>query len=154
MERPPHAHVPGRTPRHPEGLFDAVRDTAEGVPVARLAETEAWHTGLRWLREGYWWEAHEVLEPVWLAAPPNAPERHMVRAAIQCANARLKRAMGRDRAAERLEAMVAALLDEVALSGRGRVMGLDVGEARALFLETATGQAILHYNANPTGSGS
>ncbi|RBI83860.1 DUF309 domain-containing protein [Rhodosalinus halophilus] len=133
MERPPHAYVPGRSPRHPEGLFDAVRDTAEGVPVDRLAETEAWRTGLRWIDEGYFWEAHEVLEPVWMAAPPNAPERSMVRAAIQCANARLKRRMGRDRAAARLEGVVAGLLDEVALSGRSRVMGLGLDEARARF---------------------
>lgn len=152
MERPPHAHVPGRTPRHPEGLFDPVRDTAEGVPVERLAETEAWRTGLRWLREGYWWEAHEVLEPVWMAAPPNAPERHMVRAAIQCANARLKRAMGRDRAAERLEAMVAQLLDEVVLSGRGTVMGLSVGAARALFLPASEQGQNLQYNAKAARS--
>jgi hypothetical protein len=147
VDRPPHAYVPGRTPRHPEGLFDAVRDTAEGVPVERLHETEAWRTGLRWLDEGYWWEAHEVLEPVWMAAPPNAPERQMVRAAIQSANARLKRVMGRERAAERLEAMVAGLLDEVALSGRSRVMGLSVGEARAMFLGAADSGDNVHYNA-------
>jgi hypothetical protein len=153
VERPPHAYVPGRTPRHPEGLFDAVRDTAEGVSVEQLAATDAWRTGLRWLREGYWWEAHEVLEPVWMAAPPNAPERHMVRAAIQCANARLKRVMGRPGAAERLEAIVAQLLDEVALSGREPVMGLSVGEARAMFLDPTDSGGIMQYIAKPADSG-
>lgn len=133
--RPAHAYVPGETLRHPEGAFDAIRDSVTpGLAPEALAATEAWRTGLRWLEEGYYWEAHEVLEPVWMAAPPNAPERHLVRAVIQCANARLKRRMGRENAARRLEALVAGLLDECALSGRSRVMGLDLAAARATLL--------------------
>ena len=134
--RPAHAYVPGETPRHPEGAFDAIRESVTpGLAPEALAGTQAWRTGLCWLDEGYYWEAHEVLEPVWMAAPPNAPERHMARAAIQCANARLKRAMGLPRAAARLEAQVAALLAEVRLAGRERVMGLTMAEAEARFLQ-------------------
>ncbi|MFP4274357.1 MAG: DUF309 domain-containing protein [Paracoccaceae bacterium] len=133
--RPPHAYVPGRTPRHPEGAFDEIRDSvSDGMAASALCATEAWRTGLRWFEEGYYWEAHEVLEPVWMAAPPNAPERHMVQAVIQAANARLKRRMGRPRAAERLEARVSALLDECAISGRVEVMGIALPRARAWLL--------------------
>jgi len=141
--RPPHAYVPGRTPRHPEGAFDAIRGSVtEGMAPEALPATAAWRTGLRWLEEGYYWEAHEVLEPVWMAAPPNAPERHMVQAVIQAANARLKRRMERPRAAERLEARVAALLRECALSGRDRVMGIALAEAPGWLLdgESVVGQ--------------
>ena len=147
MDLPPYAYVPGRTPRHPEGLFDAVRDSVQGVPVERLDQTRAWRTGLRWIEAGYYWEAHEVLEPVWMAAPPNAPERHLAQAAIQCANARLKRLMGRPRAAERLDRMVRAHLDEAALSGRARVMGLTPEEARIRFRDATDDHPNVQYTA-------
>ena len=93
--RPSHAYVPGQTPRHPEGAFDAVRDTAQpGMSVEALAASEAFVTGLAYLDQGYFWEAHELLEPVWMACPQNSAEQVFVRGVIQRANARLKERMG------------------------------------------------------------
>ena len=82
----------------------------------------AWHYGLVLLEAGFYWEAHEVLEPVWMNAAEDSAERHLVQAVIQLANGALKIAMGRPKAAERLFDMVRDLL---AKAGPGPVMGLD-----------------------------
>lgn len=97
--RPDWAYVPGQTPRHPDGLFDPIRGT---VTDADPMTSAAWRVGLAFLRDGYFWEAHEVLEPVWMACPAGSPDRALVQALIQLANAGLKRRMGRDRAVMRL----------------------------------------------------
>lgn len=103
---PPYAHVPGRNPRHAEALFAAAR---AAVPARTRSDTAAdnpaWRFGLALLARGYYWECHEVLEPVWQNAAPNGRERQFVQGAIQLANAALKREMGRPRAARRLCAM-------------------------------------------------
>lgn len=104
---PPHAYVPGRTPRHPEELFDLIKkDATDKGPPQELERTHAWQAGLLYFREGFFWECHEVLEAVWLAAPQGTAEREMVQAIIQLANARLKLAMARPKATLRLCDMV------------------------------------------------
>lgn len=118
---PEYPYVPGRTPRHPEGWFDAIRDTVRpGASVSELANSPAWAAGLAYLEDGFFWEAHEVLEPIWMALPHGSREREMVQALIQLANACLKREMGRPRAVLRLCRMVARHLDRV---GPCAVMG-------------------------------
>lgn len=51
---------------------------------------------------GFFWEAHEVLEAVWKAAPKGGRDRILLRACIQIANARLKQRLDRPRAVARL----------------------------------------------------
>ncbi len=97
------AYVPGRTPRHPEGTFDAVRDTARaGMTPQQLSECTAFRLGLRYLETGYYWEAHELFEPVWMVLPKASPERQFVQCLIQIANGYLKLKMDRPKAAARL----------------------------------------------------
>lgn len=121
---PTHAYIPGRTPRHPEGAFDKVRDSVrDGMDPQALAETQAFACGLRWLREGFYWEAHEVLEPVWMACPEAGAERALVQGLIQIANARLKDSMDRPRASARLRAVAAGLLERAEILGGPVVMG-------------------------------
>lgn len=123
---PPFAHIPGANARHPEGAFAALRATARpGMTEADLAASPAFRAGLAFLRAGYFWESHEVLEPVWLALPPNHPARQMAQALIQLANARLKDRMGRPRAAARLRALAAAHLAEAQSRREGAILGLD-----------------------------
>ena len=124
--RPPHAYVPGQTPRHPEDLFDALKAGVFGTPVDDLSKSEAWKAGLRFLEEGFFWEAHEVLEAVWMACPPNSAEKLMAQAVIQTANAHLKQKMGRPQAAKRLQAEADRLARESVLRGKGEVLGLNL----------------------------
>ncbi|WP_170789404.1 DUF309 domain-containing protein [Ruegeria lacuscaerulensis] len=121
---PPHAYVPGQTARHPEGLFDPLKTGLSDVAPSDLQNTSAWTSGLAFLSEGYFWEAHEVLEAVWLACPPNSPERLMVQAVIQYANACLKGRMGQPRAMARLMTLSDDLAREAMDRAGGAVLGL------------------------------
>ncbi|MDF1736274.1 MAG: DUF309 domain-containing protein [Minwuia sp.] len=112
-------------PAHQGAELARIRATVEGVAARDLAATAAWHFGLAFLRDGYFWEAHEVLEAVWLALPPNSAERVLCQGLIQLANAGLKRVMQRDNAAARLRAIADDRIAEgTARGGLGR-LGLD-----------------------------
>lgn len=123
---PTHAYIPGKTPRHPDGAFDVLRDTVHtGADVAELARCDAMLFGLKYLETGFYWEAHEVLEPVWMACPPNSAERSMAQALIQLANAKLKLEMVRPDAARRIAAIARTHLIEAARTG-DVVLGVEV----------------------------
>lgn len=108
--RPPHAYLPGATPRHADDLFDPVRDSAQpGMAVEELRASLAWREGRAYLDEGFYWEAHEVMEAVWLVLP-DGPERRRVQAVIQLANAALKARMARPGAVTRLAGIVRDLV--------------------------------------------
>jgi len=124
---PDYRHIPGRNERPVEGSFDAVKAVAPAVTSsATAADNEAWRHGVRLLNEGYFWEAHEVLEPVWLNAAPNSRERHLVQAVIQLANGWLKEAMGQSRARLRIADLCRDAFQEAFPEGQGTcVMGLE-----------------------------
>ncbi len=61
-----------------------------------------WVYGIRLFNEGFYWEAHEVWEAVWMNAPPNSREKHFVQGLIHFANGLLKIRMDRPAAARRL----------------------------------------------------
>ncbi|MEL7462976.1 MAG: DUF309 domain-containing protein [Pseudomonadota bacterium] len=110
---PDRKYVPGVTERHAEDAFDTIRDQAKAVTeTATAVENPAWAYGLRLFDAGFWWEAHEVLEPVWMNARPNSAERAMTQAVIQLANGALKREMGAERAWRRLCAIALDLAAE------------------------------------------
>ncbi|MFT4959203.1 MAG: hypothetical protein ACI92Z_000276 [Paracoccaceae bacterium] len=117
---PPYAYIPGQTPRHDEALF---ADLAASVDCDDLTRSLAWRAGLQYLEQGFFWEAHEAFEPVWMVMPPNSAKRHMVQALIQFANASLKNAMQKPKAALRL----CDIADEHLSFCKGVVMGLNVG---------------------------
>ena len=106
MDLPPlpnHRHLPGLNARHAEDAFDQIRRRALVPTTSETAQANpAWLYGLRLLEAGFWWEAHEVLEPVWMNAVPNSAERHLVQGVIQLANAALKHQIERPKAALRL----------------------------------------------------
>ncbi|TNF17611.1 MAG: DUF309 domain-containing protein [Rhodobacteraceae bacterium] len=127
---PTRPYVPGKTARHPDGAFDAVRQTAKaGLSPAELSTCQAFRLGRRYIETGYYWEAHELLEPVWMALPDPSAERRFVQALIQIANGFLKLKMDRPRAARRLEAISRKLL---AGTCGASIMGVDSDEIRGL----------------------
>ncbi|MEL6791921.1 MAG: DUF309 domain-containing protein [Pseudomonadota bacterium] len=138
---PGRKYVPGATARHPEGAFDAIRDRAlPATESAKAAENPAWVYGLRLFDAGFWWEAHEVLEPVWMNARPNSPERAMTQAVIQLANGALKREMGAENAWVRLRA-IALRLAEDAVRGEAAPMGLFRGDVERAVADIEAGRA-------------
>lgn len=123
--RPDHRYIPGQTERHAEDLFDWIKHPVDTLDVDDLADSLAWRMGQAFLQDGYFWEAHEVLEAVWLRCPPNSAERYFVRANIQLANAGLKRKMGRPEAATKLIQLAAKDWSESFLRCTGSIWGVN-----------------------------
>jgi predicted metal-dependent hydrolase len=81
------------------------------------ADDAAFRYGLSLHDGGFFWEAHEIWEAVWKAAPMNGRDRLALRALIQIANAGLKQRQARRRAAERLLDEARTLLGELIARG-------------------------------------
>lgn len=94
----------------------------------QLQDTLAWHAGLLFLDKGFFWEAHEVLEPVWMVTAHSSAEHQLVQAVIQIANAALKVRMNRPGAARRLCARARDHLRAARSSGGDPVMGLRIDD--------------------------
>ncbi|MGZ2259187.1 DUF309 domain-containing protein [Roseobacter sp. A03A-229] len=144
-QRPPYAFIPGQTARHPETWFDEIKASVKaGMAPDDLQQTAAFQTGLAYLGAGYFWECHEVLEAVWMQTTDPSPEREVVQALIQLANARLKLAMLRPKAAHRLCEMVEAHL--LRCEGDAAVLGLRIADLRAAIADTQQ-EANMQYKA-------
>lgn len=99
-------------PFHP-GMPHPLHDP-DGHSYAREEEylpsfkVEGWRTchpylyGIDLFNFGYWWEAHEALEVVWLAAGRETRTGQFVQGLILLAAAQLKRFMGEERGAKLL----------------------------------------------------
>lgn len=121
---PDRPHFPGLTPRPAEALFAPLKAALlPGMTPADLLRSRAFAEGLRLIEAGYFWEAHELLEAVWMPLPPAGAERVLLSGLIQLANAGLKRRMGREAAALRILALAEAALAEA------RRRGADPGPA-------------------------
>lgn len=102
---PQWAHVPGAA-----GDEDADHDTLWKakvlVPPAFRGYVPARHPALRYgiaLNDrGYFWEAQEILQAVWAAAPQGGRERILLRACILIASANLRLRMAKPNTAARL----------------------------------------------------
>lgn len=124
---PAEPYIPGQSQRHPEGWFDALKADRE----------TALRAGRAYFDRGYFWECHEVLEAVWLTTRNPSPEREMVQAVIQIANARLKQRMGRPKAAARLCTIARSHLDRIPVGACP--LGLDPDDWRRRLAEAAAG---------------
>lgn len=115
LDLPRWVYTPGETPE-PD---DVALTRAKALVPARFDDYVPFdHPALRYgftlNDEGFFWEAHEILEAVWQAAPKGGRDRILLRACIQIANAGLKQRLGRERAVTRLLAEAKAELSELA----------------------------------------
>jgi Domain of unknown function (DUF309) len=108
------AYVPGET-ADAEPDHEALGRAKALVPPQFFGFMPTRHPALRYgmaLNDaGYFWEAQEVLEAVWAAAPQRGRERTLLRACIQIANANLKLRMQRPNATARLWGEALAEID-------------------------------------------
>jgi len=123
---PPRPYLPGQTERPDEAIFEPLKEglSPDMAPEA-LAQSAAFVGGQQAFAQGYFWEAHELWEAVWMVLPPASAERHLLRGLIQLANGGLKARMGRENAARRIAALAEAALREAFLQGQDRLMELD-----------------------------
>lgn len=135
FQLPSHRHVPGVNQRHDEGFADHVIGTLPDVILDTRdnAVMAVWQYALQLMAKRYYWEAHEVLEAVWMRTLPNSREYHLARAVIQVTNAGLKARMNRPAAVAKLRAQAA---ESLALCFRGEekppVFGMKPDEMNAL----------------------
>jgi Domain of unknown function (DUF309) len=99
------AYVPGET-QEADADFETLAQIKLLVPAAFRGYVPARHPALRYgimLNDrGYFWEAREILETVWAAAPQGGRERILLRACILIANANLRLRREKGGAAARL----------------------------------------------------
>jgi DUF309 family protein family protein len=147
---PEWAYVPGETV-HGEPDHDTLWQVKTLVPARFGGFVPARHPALRYgiaLNDaGYFWEAQEVLEAVWAAAPQGGRERLLLRVCIQSASANLKLRIGKPNASARLWREALSAINEL-LARRVGAAGdgfADRFPARALaaLLKTRLAQASL-----------
>ena len=102
---PQWAYVPGET-GEAEPDYETLAQVKLLVPARFRGYVPARHPALRYgiaLNDrGYFWEAQEILEAVWAAAPQGGRERILLRACILIATANLRLRMQKPSAAARL----------------------------------------------------
>ena len=126
LSLPPHKHLPGVNARPEDGFLHAIAQQAhEETSDERADENLPWMYGIRLINEGYFWEAHEVLEPVWMNARPNSRIRFLVQCLIHISNARLKLALQQERAAQRLQLLAVAAADRAFTDVGSHLMTLE-----------------------------
>lgn len=92
---PPYAYVPGKNPHPTRDRDGHSSGSQEQTPVEFDAEhwqdCEEYLYGIDLFNHGYWWEAHEALEAVWVAAGRKTGTGFFIQGVIQIAVAHLKR---------------------------------------------------------------
>src|SRR5450756_2928995 len=104
LPMPRWAYVPGET-AEADADYETLAQAKLLVPSRFRDYVPARHPAIRYglaLNDaGYFWEAQEILETVWAAAPQGGRERILLRACIQIANANLRLRMQKPHAAAR-----------------------------------------------------
>ncbi len=124
LSLPSRAYLPGQGSEPERGLLERAKALVPkkfegGVPVDHPAVCY----GIALFYAGFFWEAHEVLEAVWKAAPKNGRDRIALRALIQLANAGFKGSLGQAAAQARLLGEVRAELFELSVRRPGPQRG-------------------------------
>jgi len=116
------AYVPGISEKDSADYETLAQITAQ-VPSRFQGYVPARHPALRYgiaLNDhGYFWEAQEILEAVWAAAPQGGRERTLLRACILIATANLRLRMQKPHVTARLFGEALSELDALGLRGTG-----------------------------------
>jgi hypothetical protein len=126
---PPYRHRPGATPhprRDPSG--HSFGKTEAPHPPWRPEEwrtLEAWLHGVDLYNGGWFWEAHEVLEALWIAGDRTTPHARFVRGVILISAACLNRELGKSGGGARQAALGVRHLERV-LPRHPVYMGIEV----------------------------
>ncbi len=120
-------HIPG-SGTHPDhaALAGVKARCPLAVTDANWRDCPPYLHGLDLYASAYYWEAHEMWEPVWLATQPNAREHQLMVGLIQLANAALKLRMQQTNAAGRLARLALLQLGECRRADLRPLMGVDV----------------------------
>lgn len=103
---PAYRYVPGQTPhptRDPGGhSYNRKTETLGPFDPEDWKSCEAYLYGIDLFNHGFWWEAHEVLETVWIAADRRSEAGLFIKGLIQIAVAYLKALQGQETTARNI----------------------------------------------------
>ncbi len=92
---PAYTYVPGESPhptRDPEGhSYGHIHEEAINFDIEHWQDCDDYLYGIDCFNHGYFWEAHEALEAVWIAAGRTSQTGFFIQGLIQIAVAMLKR---------------------------------------------------------------
>ena len=132
---PPHAYIPGQTQRHQKTQFDEIISSLpSAIDFETLQTLSAFHAALNFMQHGFHWEAHEILEAIWIKTAQNSIERLFTQCIIHLANANLKHIMKRETATQKIMVQANALYAEI---GRRTPDSVAYSEIQKLFLKYA-----------------
>ncbi len=127
---PAYRYVPGRAPhptRDPDGhSYGKPHPTPAHFDVSRWQDSEDYLYGIDLFNEAYWWEAHESLEQVWVAAGRTTATGQFIQGLILIAVAQLKQHQGFTDVAQRMAAEGLDRMRQV----RGEFLGIDMRALR------------------------
>lgn len=137
LELPPYAYVPGRRPhptRDPRGHAHGQPEEPPPAPLDPIAwpKSRPYLRGIELFEHGYYWEAHEVWEGLWIAAGREGPVAELLRGLILLAAAGVKIRQGRGRGAATLGARAQRCFERARqLHGQAHMAGLALDELLA-----------------------
>lgn len=103
---PSYRFVPGKTPhptRDPEGhSYNKHPEKLAAFKSGQWQSCDEYLYGIDLFNHGYWWEAHEALEAVWVAAGRQTETGLFIQGLIQIAVAHLKNFQGFNDVAKRM----------------------------------------------------
>jgi predicted metal-dependent hydrolase len=134
---PPYAFTPGRSPHprsDPDGHSYAAADVeAPPLDASRWRESETYLYGIDLFNHGYYWEAHEQWEALWLAAGRHGKTAEFLKGLIKLTASALKVRLGQKEGVRHHALSAIAQMDAVAAAvGERRYAGLDVDRVQAL----------------------
>ena len=137
---PAYRFVPGKAP-HPTRSPDGHSFGRESAPIAlderSWRESDDYLYAIDLLNHGYYWEAHEALEAIWLGSGRDTPIGIFAQGLIQAAAALLKHSMGESGPATRL---VAAATEKLRASAP-TTLGVDTRKLVAALESTVAGRS-------------
>jgi hypothetical protein len=103
---PSYRFVPGKAPhptRDPEGhSYNKPLEQLDSFEVDQWQYCDEYLYGIDLFNHSYWWEAHEALEAVWVAAGRQTETGQFIQGLIQIAVAHLKKFQGFNDVAKRM----------------------------------------------------
>ena len=130
---PPYSYVPGGHWPHPTASSAGHSRNHPRSPVAPIeddkwADSAAYLRGVALFNAGYYWEAHEAWEPLWLAHGRRGGIAAALQGLIKLAAAGVKIREGRPRGVCSHAARAALLFEESKRQGGRFRLGLDLNE--------------------------
>lgn len=129
---PRYAYLPGRFPhpvRDPRGHSYQVHEPPLCITIEAALSSEPYRWGVDLFNHGYYWEAHEAWEPLWLAAKQSTPHLLFFKGLILLAAAGVKIREGKLTAARRHAGRASSLFRRVTgLSAFQGAVGMSLEE--------------------------